>query len=175
MSFGKELGSLEAGRPVPFAEAFDFAQHRLNARFQDPIWSFAERFNSVGRRMRKAIKVVDDFTYDIIDERDRAEKEDGSTDLLSLYRNVRDEKGEGMSRKELRDAVLNLILAGRDTTAQVLSWSMFYIARVRPLGPSRVGIWLTVDRTPSCSIRCARRSKSSSRMAPRSTTTTTRA
>ena len=43
-----------------------------------------------------------------------------------------------MNRKELRDAVLNLIIAGRDTTAQALSWTFCHVAR-RPelLGPIR--------------------------------------
>jgi fatty acid omega-hydroxylase len=54
---------------------------------------------------------------------------DDRKDLLELYRGIRDEKGNGMNRKELRDAVLNLILAGRDTTAQALSWTMFYVTR----------------------------------------------
>jgi cytochrome P450 len=87
--------------------------------------------------MRAAIKVLDDFSYGIIDEREKAglgnitadDKKDKTLDLLSLYMALRDENGQPMSRKALRDAVLNLIIAGRDTTAQALSWTFFHLLK----------------------------------------------
>lgn len=102
MAFGRELHSLEADRPVAFAEAFDYAQTRLADRFDDPLWRLRERWGQSGKKMREAIKTIDAFVYGIIDEREREGKNgEGGTDLLALYRGVRDEKGEGMSRKEL--------------------------------------------------------------------------
>ena len=68
--------------------------------------------------MAEANQVLDSFAYGVIDDRQReidarGEKEDGGKmDLLSYYMAVRDEKGQPMSRKALRDAVLNLIIAG---------------------------------------------------------------
>lgn len=35
------------------------------------------------------------------------------------------EKNERLSNKELRDVVLNFVIAGRDTTAQALSWTFY--------------------------------------------------
>ena len=45
--------------------------------------------------------------------------------------NATNEKGELLNDKELRDTVLNFIIAGRDTTAQALSW-LFYSISLQP-------------------------------------------
>lgn len=136
MTFGqRDVGALETGEPVPFAESFDKAQHILDRRFNDPLWKIKEVFGSSGREMRAAIKVLDDFSYSIIDEREKSglgnitaeNKKEKNLDLLSLYMALRDDNGQPMSRKQLRDAVLNLIIAGRDTTAQALSWTFYHL------------------------------------------------
>lgn len=84
--------------------------------------------------MRKAIKTLDEFSYGIIDAREKsglgnitADQKKEDLDLLSLYMALRDENGQPLTRKQLRDAVLNLIIAGRDTTAQALSWTFFHL------------------------------------------------
>lgn len=41
------------------------------------------------------------------------------------------ENNEPLSNKELRDIVLNFVIAGRDTTAQALSWT-FYMLLLHP-------------------------------------------
>ena len=42
-------------------------------------------------------------------------------DLLSIYL----KNNPNITNKELRDVIINFIIAGRDTTAQALSWCMF--------------------------------------------------
>lgn len=39
--------------------------------------------------------------------------------------NAANEHGEPLNNKELRDIVLNFVIAGRDTTAQALSWTFY--------------------------------------------------
>lgn len=46
-------------------------------------------------------------------------------DLLSRFMNATNEHGEPLNNKELRDIVLNFVIAGRDTTAQALSWTFY--------------------------------------------------
>lgn len=94
---------------------------------------------------------MDDFSYGIIDAREKeglgnitADQKKDDLDLLSLYMALRDENGQPLTRRQLRsvechgfsvrtdvgiarDAVLNLIIAGRDTTAQALSWTFFHL------------------------------------------------
>ncbi|SGZ20464.1 BQ5605_C021g09279 [Microbotryum silenes-dioicae] len=139
MAFGCDIGALstETDEPVPFTAAFDYAQVVLNKRFQDPFWPINEFLDGSRGKMRDTVRILDEFCYNLIDERTRAgrntftseKKHDSQTDLLSLYMNIRDEQGKPMSRKQLRDAVLNLIIAGRDTTAQATSWTMIRLLR----------------------------------------------
>ncbi|GAA5992515.1 hypothetical protein JCM10908_000857 [Rhodotorula pacifica] len=128
MAFGRSTNSLKESRPVPFAIAFDYAQVAMDIRFNNPLWWMIEPFNGNRRKMQEAVRIMDDFAYDIIAQREidgRDGKNPGDTDLLSLYMALRDESGEPLSRQALRDALLNLIIAGRDTTAQGLSWTFF--------------------------------------------------
>lgn len=118
MAFGIDIGALKVDddTPVPFAVAFDYAQGRMDARVFEPTWPITELFSAEGRKMRKATKTISDFAYGIIDQRAKdvqsgftSEKGAGSTDLLTLYMALRDEKGEPMSRKSLRDACVILL------------------------------------------------------------------
>lgn len=111
-----------------FADAFDDAQLIADNRFFDPLPLWLELFNSQGARMRRNIKVLRNYCYRIIDLR-LAAQESGEAkgavdskqgkDLLQLFIEM------GLSRDELLPIVLNFIIAGRDTTAQSLSWAFY--------------------------------------------------
>ena len=79
------------------------------------------------------VKAVDGFAEDVISQRRKeiAEGNDNYTDLLSRFMNARNENGDLLNDVELRDTVLNFIIAGRDTTAQALSW-LFYNLALQP-------------------------------------------
>jgi cytochrome P450 len=72
------------------------------------------------------IKVVDAYAADMIGKR-RREVEAGEehNDLLSRFLRTRDDQGNPLNDQQLRDIILNFIIAGRDTTAQALSWAMY--------------------------------------------------
>ncbi|GAA5997838.1 hypothetical protein JCM5350_002745 [Sporobolomyces pararoseus] len=136
MAFGSNFGALstETDEPVPFAKAFDYAQVVMNRRFTNPFWQLTEWFDGTRARMIAANKVMDDFAFAVIKEREEMgrgnftgsqKNEAADKDLLSLYMALRDENGQPMNRKALRDALMNLLIAGRDTTAQALSWTFF--------------------------------------------------
>ncbi|GAA6032201.1 hypothetical protein JCM8097_007122 [Rhodosporidiobolus ruineniae] len=137
-AFGQDIGALstETDAPVPFAKAFDEGQVVMNQRFTNPFWPILERLNGTHVKMQQATEVIDNFAYGIIDQREREglgnwtggeKKEAAQTDMLSLYMSLRDDQGAPLSRKMLRDSMLNLIIAGRDTTAQALSWTFFHL------------------------------------------------
>jgi cytochrome P450 len=75
-----------------------------------------------GRVMRR----LDNYIYSLIRER-RAGAEDPG-DLLSMLLNARDEDGSRMSDRQLRDELTTLMVAGLDTTALALSWSLHLLA-----------------------------------------------
>ncbi|KAI5480061.1 hypothetical protein MNV49_002026 [Pseudohyphozyma bogoriensis] len=135
IAFGTDMKNLSIDRPeVPFASAFDFAQKVLLDRILNPFWKVTERFSSTGAKMREAVQVISHYAFDIIDERERmletgGKDAGGEKDLLALFMDVRDKNGEPLTRVQLRDAVVNLLIAGRDTTAQALAWTCFRLLR----------------------------------------------
>ena len=50
-------------------------------------------------------------------------------DILSLMMSARDEAGEAMSDRELRDELMTLMLAGHETTATAIAWSLYWVHR----------------------------------------------
>ena len=101
-------------------------------RFPDPFWKANRLFQSTAaeREIKSEAAIMDDFAYKIISERrrdtDNAEKL--GPDLLSRFLDCKDPK-DVPSTKELRDIVMNFLLAGRDTTACALSWTMYELAK----------------------------------------------
>ncbi|EGG11203.1 cytochrome P450 monooxygenase [Melampsora larici-populina 98AG31] len=140
MTFGKELDVLKAemypdmhldSSAIAFAEAFDVAQNHLDWRFSIVAgWSIVEKIvPSLGKRVANACKTLDNYTYKLIDERaNKGDKnDDRPEDLLELFMKAEDEKGTPLDRTQLKDALLNMLIAGRDTTAQALSWAFFHL------------------------------------------------
>jgi cytochrome P450 len=66
---------------------------------------------------------VDELLYAELARR-RAGGTAGRTDILSLLREARDEQGVPMSDVELRDEMITLLLAGHETTATTLAWTV---------------------------------------------------
>ncbi|KAI9252952.1 cytochrome P450 [Phascolomyces articulosus] len=132
IGFGKKLNSLLTKEKVPFARSFDVGQRMCSDRFIDPMTDLYDALKPLlhpgTMRMKDHIKVVDDFTYSLIrDRREQIAQGGEFKDLLSRFMTSRNEHGEALNDKELRDMVLNFIIAGRDTTAQALSWAFFLL------------------------------------------------
>jgi cytochrome P450 len=70
---------------------------------------------------------TDALIYELIDER-RAGDEDRD-DILSMLLAARHEDGSPMSKIELRDELMTLLVAGHETTASALAWAFERIAR----------------------------------------------
>jgi cytochrome P450 len=79
--------------------------------------------------MRVGLEMLDRATYAVIEQRRRAEDLGERRDILSLLLQARDEQGEAMSDKELRDELLTLVLAGHETTANSLAWTWERLVR----------------------------------------------
>src|SRR3712207_1064198 len=77
-------------------------------------------------RFRKGIGRLDEIIYGLIDE--RRENGEDTGDLLSMLLRFRDEGGNRMSDKQLRDEVITLLLAGHETTALALSWTWYLLS-----------------------------------------------
>jgi cytochrome P450 len=73
---------------------------------------------------------TDALIYGLIDER-RAEGDAGAdrADILSMLLEARHEDGSEMSREELRDELMTLLVAGHETTASSLAWAFERLVR----------------------------------------------
>jgi cytochrome P450 len=79
------------------------------------------------RRLRSAQKRLDSTIERLIEE--RGDDVSGRTDLLSLLLQARDERGEAMPRRQVRDEAMTVVLAGHETTAQGLTWTWYLLSR----------------------------------------------
>jgi cytochrome P450 family 135 len=79
-----------------------------------------------GRRLVAALDHV--IHAEIAEHRGRGDVEQRD-DILSLLMQARDEDGEPMGDAELRDELVTLLLAGHETTATALAWSLHELGR----------------------------------------------
>ncbi|KAF9429582.1 Protein kinase alk2 [Podila epigama] len=127
VSFGQSFGCLvNPEEEVEFAAAFD----RLNAivgerLFRGP-WEIYEKINGIDKQVEKDKKIVVDFALNVIRHRREIGYDRPQKDLLQLFMDLKGDDGEPLSDEMLKDSILNFIIAGRDTTAQALTW-MFYL------------------------------------------------
>ena len=79
-------------------------------------------------RFANAIKVIDNFTYKVIESR-RGERDEGS-DLVGLLVQARDEAtGESMDNRQVRDEMVTFLNAGHDTVTDAVLWALILLAR----------------------------------------------
>ena len=125
--FGKSMHSLRpppaqdaaSARVEEFTEAFRIAQEILfrRERLGDFYWMYKER------EYRKYCSIVHRFVDEMVQAAlSEKPRNDGAGDVYSflsdLIRETRD-------RRVLRDQLLNIMLAGRDTTACCLTWTLY--------------------------------------------------
>jgi cytochrome P450 len=122
--FGSGVGE-DAG---PVGTAVD----ALMAYYANPLATLVPGFFRLplpaNRRFAEGVRRLDAITYRIIGQR-RADGGADRGDLLSMLLSARDEDGGRMTDRQLRDEVMTLFLAGHETTANALSWTLFLLSR----------------------------------------------
>jgi len=93
-----------------------------------PWWKYIP-FCKCERDMREATAVINKFVLNLIHERKQDPTLAERTDLLSRYLTLKDENEQPFSDAYLRDIILNIMIAGRDTTAQTLTWCFFLLSQ----------------------------------------------
>lgn len=139
--FGHDFGSLHAGLPYPegshlshgrdvmepaeaFGVALRVAQERLAERIhRGPIWPLFELFNDA---TKEPMKVIDSFVEPILrralQRHAESPREEEYTFLDYLVRQTTD-------KKILKDEIMSMLAAARDTTAATLTFSVYCLAR----------------------------------------------
>jgi cytochrome P450 len=144
--FGADLGDDAVAIGTAIGRSVHAVYQRLNS-----FWLFVpERMPTPQTpQIRRSAASLDRIVYRIIDER-RADGQDRG-DVLSMLLAARDERGAGMPRRQVRDEVMTLFLAGHETTAIALTWTLFLLAQ-QPAAEARLHAELASvlgDRPPS--------------------------
>ncbi|KAF9385396.1 hypothetical protein BGX21_001073 [Mortierella sp. AD011] len=128
ISFGQSFGCLDSiDEKVDFAISFDDLTATCSDRLLDPAWKIREKLTSVGKKAAYDKDLIGKHARSLIDKRRReGAKSAKKKDLLQLFMDTKDEDGKPLSDDFIADIILNFTIAGRDTTAQALSW-MFYL------------------------------------------------
>ncbi|QRV90259.1 cytochrome P450 family protein [Ceratobasidium sp. AG-Ba] len=136
--FGSSTQSLDTTLPYPhtsrsdnansaFAEAFRRIQEDILTRFSlDILWPWFELWSD---RTRENMSVIDSFIVPIMDERIKEKQqkkgESSDEDRLTL---LDDLIHKGASRKVIKDQMVNILVAGRDSTSGTLSFAVYLLA-----------------------------------------------
>jgi len=78
-------------------------------------------------RFRSALSTLELTIYDMIAA--RRESGDPGDDLLGMLLRARDEQGNPMSDKQIRDEVMTILVAGHETVASALTWTWMLLAQ----------------------------------------------
>ncbi|TGO33663.1 hypothetical protein BHYA_0233g00110 [Botrytis hyacinthi] len=117
----------------PFSLAFEYASGATGERFQNPLWPVTEMV--FGGRFRSSIAKVKAFGTEIVSNAVKARQEKSPVNneqnsLDSISGSLINSLLESIDDHQMvADAALNYLSAGRDTTAQALTWAFYLLMR----------------------------------------------
>ncbi|OWZ17408.1 Cytochrome P450 [Phytophthora megakarya] len=139
IGFGVAMNCLAADKEHPFQTAFDRSQQVLVLRVVRPSWFWkTQRWLGIGAegQLKEDMKVINSTILDIVTQtlEHRAQGvEKGGKDIVSLFLDDLNSSSDAdescFDPTYLRDIVVNFIIAGRDTTAQALSWFFYCLSK----------------------------------------------
>ena len=106
---------LEAITSPLYSTQFFFPMLQRNVGRWSPWGKFLEQMSQ-----------IDALIYAEISDR-RSHSLQNRTDILSVLMLARDEQGESMDDRELRDQLMTLLLLGHETTASGLTWAFYWL------------------------------------------------
>ena len=123
--FGQSIDDIDDHDQASFATNFDYASliSSLRIRLMNFYWLYAP--SNYRRSCERVRKFADEFVRRAleVEKDDKAEKsEHDYAFIMDLHKGIRDPA-------LVRDQLVNVLLAGRDTTACLLSWAFFLLIR----------------------------------------------
>lgn len=106
--------------PSGDTDAVGRAMRDLQALLGRPALPLPKAIDPGRRRLARARRLLDDVIYPLIDSRAPGGAEG---DLLQRMVDAADEDGSRLTRKEIRDQLVTLFLAGHETTSNALTWT----------------------------------------------------
>jgi cytochrome P450 len=121
------LGTRTESDASAIGEAIDIAQRYTEAvivgGFELPDFVPTRR----RRTFRRAVETLDRVAYGIIDE--RRESGERGDDVVSMLLDATYEDGSPLPRKQIRDELITLMVAGHETTSNALAWTLMRLSQ----------------------------------------------
>ncbi|OAL00797.1 cytochrome P450 [Phaeosphaeriaceae sp. SRC1lsM3a] len=119
----------ESNEDVIFSKAFNFAQEDITMRLRLGVF---DRFRN-NTKGEEAIQIchryIERFVDDALEFRKQLDKEKLSGAKDEKYYFIQEVAKQTTDKKRIRDELINILLAGRDTTASLLSNMFFQLAK----------------------------------------------
>ena len=140
--FNYDFGSVTKESPIVKAvyRVLREAEHRSSSFI--PYWNlpYADKWMGGQVEFRRDMTMLDDILADLINRAILTRKEASIEELEerdydddpSLLRFLVDMRGEDLRSKILRDDLMTMLIAGHETTAAMLTWSLFELSRGDP-------------------------------------------
>jgi cytochrome P450 family 97 subfamily B polypeptide 3 len=140
--FNYDFGSVTAESPIVKAvyRVLREAEHRSSSFI--PYWNlpYADKWMGGQVEFRKDMTMLDDILADLINDAVNTRREASVEELEdrdndedpSLLRFLVDMRGEDVSSIRLRDDLMTMLIAGHETTAAMLTWTLFELYRGEP-------------------------------------------
>ncbi|KAL5792547.1 hypothetical protein ACOSP7_001141 [Xanthoceras sorbifolium] len=136
VGFGVDLNCLDGSSKegTEFMKAFDDSNALVYWRYVDPFWKL-KRFFNIGTEasLKNNIKIIHDFVHKLISTKrnllNLQQYSNDKEDILSRFLLASEKDPEKMNDKYLRDIILNFMIAGKDTSANTLSWFLYMLCK----------------------------------------------
>jgi cytochrome P450 len=140
--FNYDFGSVTKESPIVKAvyRVLREAEHRSSSFI--PYWNlpYADKWMGGQVEFRKDMTMLDDILADLINDAVSTRREASIEELEmrdnednpSLLRFLVDMRGEDLSSMVLRDDLMTMLIAGHETTAAMLTWTLFELAQGDP-------------------------------------------
>ncbi|KAI8368250.1 cytochrome P450 [Radiomyces spectabilis] len=113
----------------PFIQAMSYCLKHSITRFQQAQFMKLLPIEA-NRRYDQSVQLMRDVVAEVIQERKKSsDANDMHKDLLGFMLNARDDNDHGLSDENIRDQVVTFLIAGHDTTANTLAWTLYEFAR----------------------------------------------
>ncbi|MCB9748793.1 MAG: cytochrome P450 [Myxococcales bacterium] len=122
------LGSSSTQDMEDLDQATESAQRYVQTRIGNVLVAPRWLPTAINRAATRGDATLDRIAYALIDDRLSGQVE-GGDDLLSALVSARDDEGRPMSRQQIRDEVVTLLVAGHETTANALAWAFMLLSR----------------------------------------------
>jgi ent-kaurenoic acid hydroxylase len=121
-SIGKSFANFEPGSKLDILD--DLFTGLMQGIRSYPLDFPGTSYHHALKCRKKAVSI---FAEEL--QKRRKENEDGDTDLMSGLMKLKDDEGKLLSDDEVLDNIVNLVVAGYETTSLTIMWSFYYLAK----------------------------------------------